>query len=65
MTHSTASPVAYTPDDLAVMLGIHRTTVIRHANAGKLADLRPYRIGAALRFPRSTVNRRLGIQETA
>lgn len=46
---TTPAPALYTPDEVAALLRVHRSTVYRHADAA-VADGRAVRLGRAVRY---------------
>ncbi len=50
----------YTSQEVADMLGVALSTIIRQARAGKLKELRPLQVGNRFLFPRAIVDQRLG-----
>lgn len=50
----------YTAQEVADMLGVALSTLIRQTRAGQLKELRPIQVGNRFLFPRTTVDQRLG-----
>ncbi|WP_411708666.1 helix-turn-helix domain-containing protein [Corynebacterium sp. LaCa116] len=50
----------YTAQEVAGMLGVALSTLLRHTRAGKLQELHPIQVGNRIVFPRTIVDQLLG-----
>ena len=49
-----------TPQEVADLLGIGKSTLLRAVKNDAAAHLRPIRIGGTIRFPRATIDQLIG-----
>lgn len=50
----------YTAQEVAGILGVALSTLLRQVRAGKLQELQPIQVGNRFLFPRTIVDQRLG-----
>ena len=50
----------YTAQEVADILGVALSPLLRHTRAGKLQELHPIQVGNRIVFPRTIVDQRLG-----